>query len=205
MKNIMHLRYRLGLSVLSIVLLTSCMTVDYYYSYVYTEVNFLRNNLDTDILVASIFQPRDSSFNDSVIYSGKYIHIKKGETKQIMDYAAVQYVEILNASDSSLIYSGSWNLWGENDFFTQINPIGLIDGTYIDKKPIAIGYVEDIKSVNLINNEKYITDSIDWDYWPIYPSRDDPKVYSFGRTKEEHRTMSDGKALVFCCEFNINK
>ena len=122
-----------------------------------------------------------------------------------MDYAAVQYVEILNASDSSLIYSGSWDLWGENDFFTQINPIGLIDGTYIDKKPIAIGYVEDIKSVNLINNEKYITDSIDWDYWPIYPSRDDPKVYSFKRTKEEHQTMSDGKALVFCCEFNINK
>ena len=140
MKNIMHLRYRLGLSVLSIVLLTSCMTVDYYYSYVYTEVNFLRNNLDTDILVASIFQPRDSSLNDSVIYSGKYIHIKKGEIKQIMDYAAVQNIKILNATDSSLIYSGQWDLWGENKFFTQINPIGIIDGTYVEKKPIAIGF-----------------------------------------------------------------
>lgn len=201
----MHLRYRLGLSVLSIVLLTSCMTVDYYYSYVYTEVNFLRNNLDTDILVASIFQPRNSSLNDSVVYSGEYIHIKKGEIKQIMDYAAVQNIKILNATDSSLIYSGQWDLWGENKFFTQINPIGIIDGTYVEKKPIAIGFVENIKSINLINNKKYNTDSINWNYWPIYPSRDDSKVYSFGRTKEEHRTMSDGKALVFCCEFNINK
>lgn len=201
----MHLRYRLGLSVLSIVLLTSCMTVDYYYSYVYTEVNFLRNNLDTDILVASIFQPRDSSLNDSVIYSGKYIHIKKGEIKQIMDYAAVQNIKILNATDSSLIYSGQWDLWGENKFFTQINPIGIIDGTYVEKKPIAIGFVENIKSINLINNKKYNTDSINWNYWPIYPRRNKPNDYSFKRTKEEHQNMSDEKALVFCYEFNINQ
>ena len=122
-----------------------------------------------------------------------------------MDYAAVQNIKILNATDSSLIYSGQWDLWGENKFFTQINPIGIIDGTYVEKKPIAIGFVENIKSINLINNKKYNTDSINWNYWPIYPRRNKPNDYSFKRTKEEHQNMSDEKALVFCCEFNINK
>ena len=70
-----------SLLILSLFSLNSCMTTDYYHSYVYTEINFLRNNLDTDILVASIFQPRNSQTNDSVIYSGEYVHIKKGETK----------------------------------------------------------------------------------------------------------------------------
>ena len=181
------------------------MTTDYYHSYVYTEINFLRNNLDTDILVASIFQPRNSLTNDSVIYSGEYVHIKKGEIKQIMDYGAIQHIKILNAKDSSIIYSGQWDFWGENDFFTQVDPIGLIDGAYIEKKPIAIGFVQNIKSVDLIDNEKYNTDNIDWNYWPIYPRRNRPTDFSFERTKETHHHMSNGKALVFCREFNLNK
>ena len=185
--------------------LNSCMTTDYYHSYVYTEINFLRNNLDTDILVASIFQPRNSLTNDSVIYSGKYVHIKKGETKQIMDYGAIQHIKILNAKDSSVIYSGQWDFWGENDFFTQVEPVGLIDGAYIEKKPIAIGFVQNIKSVDLIDNEKYNTDCIDWDYWPIYPRRNKKDNSSLDHIKEEHHHMSNGKALVFCREFNINK
>ena len=205
MKKSFQLLQYCGILIFSLCVLIACMTTDYYHSYVYTEINFLKNNLDTDILVASIFQPRDTSLNDSVIYSGKYIHIKKGEIKQIMDYAAVQDIKILNATDSSLIYSGQWNLWGENKFFTQINPIGVIAGTYVEKKPIAIGFVENIKSINLINNKKYNTDSIDWNYWPIYPRRNKPNDYSFKRTKEEHQNMSDEKALVFCYEFNIDQ
>ena len=194
-----------SLLILSLFSLNSCMTTDYYHSYVYTEINFLRNNLDTDILVASIFQPRNSQTNDSIIYSGEYVHIKKGETKQIMDYGAIQHIKILNAKDSSIIYSGQWDFWGENDFFTQVDPIGLIDGAYIEKKPIAIGFVQNIKSVDLIDNEKYNTDNIDWNYWPIYPRRNRPTDFSFERTKETHHHMSNGKALVFCREFNLNK
>lgn len=168
--------------------------------------SYLHNNLDNAILAIAKFYPVCSDTTDALVtWTDSLIHIAPGEAEKIMDYSLAAQVELYWADDTTHIAT-------HNCHNITSKYLYLVDTPSDFEDAVLISYSDYYDYYNFlsIKSDRYLLDSVDFNYYPINYYTDgcnnpyDSTIIERRKNDYELSCSSLGYAIINYYELNLS-